>query len=374
MKKTITVTIMILLIGHLYVDSLRVGVSNASNYQLQLTEIAELHTGSRTVDVFVNGDVLYALDTDSGLQIYNISDPAAPIRLGKVYDTYTFAHGLCYNNELIFIADYTDKLEIVNASDPTTPQIIGQYQETDNSVQQLGTTNLHALGDLVFLASQGEGLEIINVEDPTHPVEIGSYYAGASINVVYALDNLAIIREMGGSFKILDISIPAAPTEIYQCTDVNTGQNFAARDNLLYVPDSEYGLRVYDIADPANANKIGEKQIEDGCMKCVIEERGTRSYAYMTAEGAGVVILDVTNPQTIEKIGQYDDGGQSFSLFIQNDLIFVAEFDAGLEILQIEELKTSKSAFEFPLVIFSLALISVIRIRRTIKYAQRQAE
>ncbi|MHA2364701.1 MAG: hypothetical protein ACXAC7_12155 [Candidatus Hodarchaeales archaeon] len=50
------------------------------------------------------------------------------------------------------------------------------------------------------------------------------------------------------------------------------------------------------------------------------------------------MILNVTNPNNIEEIYQYDDDGQSFSIFIQNDLIFVAEFSAGLEILQIDGL------------------------------------
>ncbi len=94
----------------------------------------------------------------------------------------------------------------------------------------------------------------------------------------------------------------------------------------------------------------------------------------MAAEQAGIVVVDVTNPQTIEKIGQYDDGGRSFSLFIQNDIVFVAELDAGLEILQIKEVRTSKSTFEFPIVILCLGLISVIRIRRKVKCAQLQAE
>ncbi len=117
MKKTIATIVVILLIGHLYADSLGVGISNASNYQLQLIEIGELHTGSRICDVYVNGDVLYALDRDLGLQIFNISNPAAPEMVSRIYDTYTFAHGLWYANELIFIADHEDKLEIVNVSD-----------------------------------------------------------------------------------------------------------------------------------------------------------------------------------------------------------------------------------------------------------------
>ncbi|MHA2364700.1 MAG: LVIVD repeat-containing protein [Candidatus Hodarchaeales archaeon] len=247
-KIIITVFLLMVLLNN---NWLGYNLAKASNNQLKLTEINELHTGSRTVDIFVNGNVLYALDSDLGLQIYNISDPTAIIRLGSLYDAYTFSHGLAYYNELIFIADYEDKLEIVNVSDPTSPQIIGRYQEIDNSVQWIGSTNLHVIRDLVFLASQNEGMEIIDVGDPTNPVEIGSYYAGNSINVVYSIDTLAFIRERGGSFKILNISDLTSPVEIYHMTGVSVGQNFFVMDNLLYIPDMDFGLRIYDITNPS---------------------------------------------------------------------------------------------------------------------------
>ncbi len=110
------------------------------------------------------------------------------------------------------------------------------------------------------------------------------------------------------------------------------------RDNLLYVPDSEFGFRIYDITDPSNIIKTGEKQIDGRCIKCVIVERGTHIYAFISAREAGLIILDVTDPTNIIELTQYNDGGDSFSIFIQNDLVFIAEFSSGLEILQIEGL------------------------------------
>ncbi|MFX1256158.1 MAG: LVIVD repeat-containing protein [Promethearchaeota archaeon] len=359
MKKIFAICIIIIVF-------LGFGACKTNGNQINLTEISQLHTGSRTVDVYVKDDVLYALDLDYGLYIYNISNISAPTSLGTFRDSYTFSHAFCYRKELIFIADYEDKLEIVNVSNPSIPQIIGQYQESDSGVEHFGSTNLHVIGDLVLLASQYEGLEIIDVEDPMNPVKIGSYYDGLSINVVYAIENLVFIREMGGSFKILDISDPTSLIEIYHCMEVNVGQNFFVMDNLLYVPDSDFGIRIFDITDPANTNKIGEKQIDGNCMKCVIEERGTHIYAYISAEEEGLFILDVTYPENIQEIAQYNDGGQSFSLFIQNDLLFVAEFAAGLEILQIDEIEETEvtPSLEAFFVILGLFLMLVVRQRR----------
>jgi hypothetical protein len=337
-----------------------------SGYQLTLTEIGELHTGSRTVGVYVNGNILYALDLDLGLKIYNISDPTTPKELGSYHNSYTFSHAFCYTNELILIADYEEKLEIVNVSNPSDPELVGQYREADESVEHFGSTNLHLTEEIVFLASQYEGVEIIDIKDPINPVKLGRYYFGRSINVVYAIANLAFIREMGGGFKILDITDLTNPSEIYHCTEVRTGQNFFVMNNFLYTPDSDFGLRIYDISDPANAFKVGEKQIDGTCMKCVIEDRGTGIYAYISAEEAGLIILDVTDPENIEEIGRYDDSGRSFSIFIQNDLVFIAEFSAGLEILQIEGFPSStpSSSPSFGVLLVIIGLVFILKLRR----------
>ncbi|MFX0205203.1 MAG: LVIVD repeat-containing protein [Candidatus Hodarchaeota archaeon] len=335
MKKGVIVILIIIFLGF--------SMFKVSGYQLTLTEIGELHTGSRTVGVYVNGNILYALDLDRGLKIYNISDPATPEELGSYRDFYSFSHAFCYTNDLILIADYEDKLEIVNVSNPSDPELIGHYREVDSSVEHFGSTNLHNTGNIVFLASQYEGVEIIDIKDPVNPIKLANYYFGKSINVVYAENNLAFIREMGGGFKILEITNITDPLELYHCSDVRTGQNFCVMNNLLYIPDSNFGLRIYNISDPVNAFKVGEKGIDGTCMKCIVDDRGTGIFAYVSAEEEGLIILDVSDPEHIEEIGRYNDGGQSFSLFIQNNLVFVAEFSAGLEILQLNVEETTQS-------------------------------
>ncbi|MFX0172902.1 MAG: LVIVD repeat-containing protein [Candidatus Hodarchaeota archaeon] len=324
--------------------------------QISLTEIGEIYTGSRTVGVHVEGDILYALDLEQGLKIYNISDPTSPKELGSFRNLYTFSHAFCYTNGLLLIADYEDKLEVVNVSDPLDPQLIGHYREVDYSVEHFGSTNLY-------------NMEIIDISDPENPIKIGHYYFGKSINVVYANGNLAFIREMGGSFKILDITNLTNPLEIYHCTEVRMGQNFFVMNDLLYIPDSNFGLRIFDISDHSNTFKIGEKQIDSTCRKCVVENRGTNTYAYVSAEEKGLIILDVTDPENIKEIGGYDDGGQSFDLFIQDDLIFIAEFESGLEILELTLEETTQSGLSLGFNVYFLisGFILMLTLKRRIK-------
>ncbi|MFX0114385.1 MAG: hypothetical protein ACFFB3_07545, partial [Candidatus Hodarchaeota archaeon] len=79
MKSKITSSTLLLALFLLISPSLPTVSANST--QISLTEIGTLYTGSRTVDFCINGEVLYALDLDLGLRIYNISDVTAPTRL-----------------------------------------------------------------------------------------------------------------------------------------------------------------------------------------------------------------------------------------------------------------------------------------------------
>jgi len=80
-------------------------------------------------------------------------------------------------------------------------------------------------------------------------------------------------------------------------------------------------------------------------------------------------ILAVGNPASIVKIGNYFDGGSATNIEVVNDLVFVADGEDGLEVLQIEVAQELFDPFFIGLVIASaglvvLAIILLVRYRR----------
>jgi hypothetical protein len=336
----------------------------ANKDQLILTKIGSI-PGSRIRDVKVKDDILYVLKTDYGLITYNISDPTTPDMLGRCTDEYIFVHALVLDDGYAYVADYEDGLEIVNITNPADLTIIGDYSA--NVGVTAGSTDLYKSGDLVFLASQSIGLEIINCSDPFNPVKIGSYYENHNINRVYSSDDQVFISEARNGFKILNITDTGC-VEIFHFRDSVSFPEFYVHKNLLYTT-SEHGITIFDISDFLNVVKVGEKAI-GASYGFTIKEM----LVYVSSWDLGLQILDISDLDNIEVIAQYTDGGESYNVDVSNDLVFVADVQDGIEIIQKSEIsyyssRISKSSTEqtifsgFELVFIIVPLLFLVKKR-----------
>ena len=345
-----------------------------ANEEIVLTEIGSIPY-ARTCDVKVKDEILYVLQADYGLATYSIRDPTTPTRLGRCTDTYIFVHALIIEDEYAYVADYEDGLEIVDISDPTDLTIIGDYTANLGA----GSTDLYKLGDLAFLASQGIGLEIINCSDVNNPVKIGSYYENYRVIRVYASNNQIFLCEAANGFKILNITGNEC-IEIFHFQDTVSYQEFFVLNDLLYTT-TRHGILIFDIHDLSNIKQLGEKDIGES-YGAIIKQQNNRVIAYVSSWEAGVQILDVSDPENIEMIGQYTDGGQAYNLDVRDDLIFVADFQDGIEIIQVENLDSSSAlsvrnsqsstdsvtssspGFEMLFIVISMIIFSIVQKRK----------
>ena len=84
------------------------------------------------VDVVVSGNLAYVADYDAGLQIIDVSNPAAPVRRGA-YDTSGWASGVYVSGNLAYVADYYNGLLIIDVSNPTVPVRLGGYETSGHA-------------------------------------------------------------------------------------------------------------------------------------------------------------------------------------------------------------------------------------------------
>jgi Tfp pilus assembly protein PilE len=94
------------------------------------------------LDVQIVGNYAYVADNFSGLQIIDISNPAAPTLKGN-YDTSGNAYGVQIVGNYAYVADYGGGLKIIDVSDFTNPSISTvTLAVSPSSVTEDGTTNL----------------------------------------------------------------------------------------------------------------------------------------------------------------------------------------------------------------------------------------
>jgi len=332
----------------------------ANNSQYALIELSSIpaQSGSQIVNVKVINSTVFVLDAFHGLITYNVSDPAHPSQLGHFSDLNTFVHSIVIVYDYTYVSDYEDGLEIIDISDPTDLKIIGRYKPDINSP----TTSIDAYfsNDLVFLASQSRGLEILNCSNPFNPFIIGTYYDNHRVIRVYSLENLVFISEAHNGFKILNITNGAC-SEIYHFRDSVSYQDFHVQNDLLYTTDMNFGIQVFNISTLSNIVKIGEYNTGRS-HGFFLENKNGNVIIYVSTWDKGVQVFDVSNLKNIELLTQYNDGGDAYHVAVSDELVFVAEFKAGLEILKISEGTKIETTPTTPAVSSGFSLIIIISV------------
>ena len=82
-----------------------------------------MDTGGGANGVQVSGKYAYVADSNNGLVIVDVSDPANPKQVGHL-DTDGGAIGVHVLNNYAYIADDNNVLVIVDVSDPTNPFLV----------------------------------------------------------------------------------------------------------------------------------------------------------------------------------------------------------------------------------------------------------
>ena len=89
-------------------------------------------------------------------------------------------------------------------------------------------------------------------------------------------------------------------------------------------------------------------------------------------------ILNISEPENIQLLAQYNDVGDAYNVAVKDDLVFVAEFHDGLEILQIKTTNDSTSQRKSSIIpgfqLSSLVMMGVFSqlVLRTMSFRKRK--
>ena len=117
------------------------------------------------------------------LILYDISNPAIPVRLGDYYIQNTLRAARIEGNYL-YISIY-NILEILDLSNPLSPGQVGIYESSVINALEIS-------GELVYIL--GNELEIIDTSDPAHPVLLDSYTSSDSVLDFARSDDVFFLR------------------------------------------------------------------------------------------------------------------------------------------------------------------------------------
>ena len=182
----------------------------------------------KSVDVYTVDGSTYAVvggQSDDGIEIIDISDPTAPASVGRFTDNdsscSTDGDGGCELNNptgleifsiggttYVVIAAQSDSgIQILDITDPTSPTHVGELQDTaatllnnprDVHVFSIGTSTYVLVSDCGGGGCAGGGVQVIDITTPTSPTAAGNLaeaddttmeLGGVAYSTVYTFNN-----------------------------------------------------------------------------------------------------------------------------------------------------------------------------------------
>ncbi|MFL5807583.1 MAG: choice-of-anchor Q domain-containing protein, partial [Roseiflexaceae bacterium] len=275
----------------------------------------------------------------TGVQIVDVSDPAAPVRLGG-FTTSGFAADVQVVGDLMFVANRDiwngsahvgGGLQIVNTDNLSAPKLVASYAVDEVS-------SIAIVGSRAYLAAL-DGIYILNISDPIHLTLIGKFanqhmarftrvrVVGAR---VYAITNL----DLDLALAIVDVSNPTSPKLLGSYYTV-TGQasDVQVIGDLAYLTDQGSGLYILNISDPAHISKLGSIGL-DFTADLAVSVAGPLAYIAASEDNGGdLLIVDVRDPAHLKLVGDRYLSSYARGVQIEGYRVYIASDQGGLQIL-----------------------------------------
>jgi hypothetical protein len=210
------------------------------------------------------------------------------------------ANGVDVAGPVAYLAAGAAGLQVVDVSDPAAPHIIGSLDTPGNG------NGVKARGDFAYLADGPSGLAVINVSDPKAPVLAGSVDTPGTATRVVLSGATAFVADGDQGLQAIDISNPAQPKIIAALDTPGFAHGLAVDDarKLAVVADGPSGIQVVDISDPKGKGllllgSLDTRPGDDGGLAVAI----AGSFAYVangtpSANGltGGLLAVDLSDP------------------------------------------------------------------------------
>jgi hypothetical protein len=226
--------------------------------------VAHIGDGN-THTLFVDGGRAYTATYGPGLEIWDVADPAQPVRLGAyLIDDSAYLHDLFVSGNRAYLNFWDFGMAIVDVSDPTEPGLLGvfanygQHSSHSNWVTHVGNRDIAIHGDEQW----GAHVHIVDVTEgtPAFATSIGEWQTRPEVSVhnIMAMGSLAVMAHYQDGIRVLDLADPTAPVEVahydtWPGYDRDYGKIFFegaigldldVANRNVYVADSHRGLLV----------------------------------------------------------------------------------------------------------------------------------
>ena len=265
--------------------------------------------------VFVADTVAHTIQIGPEFATASIADPTGPYELGwcgiPIWTQEPKA--LVVVDTCAFLPDADNGLQVVNVAQPNAPAVVG-FLDTPGIAR-----DLFVQATIAYVAD-GDSLQIVDVSDPTDPFRLGALAMPNPCYDAFVVDTFAYVvcesnTGSDGTMQVVNVSDPSNAFIVNNVTMNGDPWAIYVLDSYAYVVAGDYwGLH------KGGVRQVGGLRLE--------RELGIQA----DIEG-GLRIVDISDPGNPTLVASYDTPGDPRDVFVDGDLVFIADYDS-LQILQ----------------------------------------
>jgi hypothetical protein len=294
----------------------------ADRHHLVVIDVSDLPTapvvvrdrpGPNLVSVAVTKNYAYLMDTNFGLQVYDISDPLDPHWLGSSHES---GEGkMVIQGDRLYSGTYPG-MTILDISSPEIPQTICKVN-TGGIPRGIAVD-----GDHVYQAINNPGsVDIIDISNPDNPPETGSLMVNGwpwDVDVIYPY---AYLSSRFYGLKVIDMTDLGAMLDLGYVAGVEEAKQMILDGDLGYVAGEYNGFYIVDFSVLSDPQLISSLYL--GRSTCCVTQGENPDYVYVT-NWDGLRIIDVTDPLAPTVAGLLDTEHSAFSVAVAGNYALVA--------------------------------------------------
>ncbi|MGY5880864.1 MAG: hypothetical protein RTV31_11470 [Candidatus Thorarchaeota archaeon] len=211
------------------------------------SELCQYDGSGEIYDVQIVDDIAYVADWNWGLLVLNVSDPASPDLLASKSITGACLHVYVEGN-FVYATDHRSEqtgLVIYDITNPANPILVGNY------LPNYDIWNPIALGDYIYTGNHalgGADVLILNATIPNDIQEVCQINSGGSTFAIAVIDDVAYMADYQLGLVIVDVSDLTAPTLMGRYYDGGNSQDVCVVGDIIYVADGADGLEIIQIS------------------------------------------------------------------------------------------------------------------------------
>ena len=199
-----------------------------------------------------------------GVYVLDVTNPSSPQVLSEAIHTRGYIRDMWYDNNRLYVI--SGPLDIFDVSNPAAPVRLG-------GAAVAGPGNGIAVsGNFAYVAGRDSGLRVFDVSNPADPREVSRLYTHGRAWDVWVQSGFAYVANGDSGLATVSIADPANPRETGRCTFGTVAKTLVASGSFAYATCEAGGLRIISIADSLNPCEVGRYDSLQGVMGVVVRD------------------------------------------------------------------------------------------------------